>query len=86
MKLSFGSKELCRCLEKLGFQCQAQKDTSHVKYKSPHNIKILPGEKSFIPVQLGRKHYDKHSSTRYLRQIKQFGFTDEEIKKSFGKK
>lgn len=84
MNFSFGSRELCKCLENLNFQKQSQKATDHVKFKfSKSNYK---DNRAYITVQLGRKSFDKHSSTRYLRQIKNFGFTEAEIKKAMGRK
>jgi len=80
MKRSFGSKELCRCLKHLGFRLQSSRGTSHVKFKIPPGRKIPVGTRPFIIVQMGRKSYDKHSSTRYLRQIKDLGFSEEEVK------
>jgi len=81
---SFGSKELCKCLENLGFQRQPQKATSHIKYKIPSGKKIPCKWKPFIVVQLGRKNYDNHSSTRYMRQIINLGFDINEIIKKLG--
>lgn len=81
MKLSFGSRELCKCLECLGFRQQPQKATNHVKYEAPSNKKVPPGVRPFIIVILGRKSYDPHTRTRYLRQIKNLGFSEKEIRK-----
>ncbi len=76
---SFGSKELCGCLKTLKFNPGSQNKTSHVKYKIPPNKKCPPGVRPFIMVQLGRKSYHPHARSRYISQIKRFGFTKKEI-------
>ncbi len=73
MNPSFGTKELIKCLIHLDFKEQPNSGTSHVKYKSPMtptDLNIRP----FIIVQLGRKVYDKHTQSRYIRQILRLGF------------
>lgn len=39
-------------------------------------------EHPFFQFQLGRKTYDPHSANRYITQLKNFGFTKEEIEKN----
>lgn len=77
MTKSFGSKELQKCLNKLGFVPKGIK-SSHIKY---YHTESRVGSKPFIIVQLGKKTYGKNASNRYLSQIKRFGFTKEEIEK-----
>jgi len=81
MRLSaYGSKELERCLLHLGFTPLKQHGTSHQKFIPPKEKAIhSPGQRSFIVIQLGQKEYDPHARTRYIRQIFNFGFTQEEI-------
>ena len=79
--MSFGSTELCKCLERLGFIRLPQKATSHIKFKPPQGKSLPTGQKNFIMIQLQRKNYDKHSTRRYIRQIQNFGFTEKEILK-----
>jgi len=76
---SFGSHQLCECLEQLGFKPLLQKATSHVKYKPPVGIDPVHGQRPFIMVQLGFKTYDQNACSRYISQIKSFGFNREEI-------
>ena len=76
---SFGSSQLCRCLEQLGFKLLVQKATSHVKYRPPPGINPADGQRPFIMVQLGFKAYDQNACSRYISQIKSFGFSREEI-------
>ena len=76
---SFGSKELCRCLLSLGFTQKPQTATDHIKYKPPSWVKLNPGDRSYIMVQMGRKIFDPHSSTRYIRQIMNFGIEKNKI-------
>ena len=75
---AFGSKELVRCLGKLGFKFNRQ-NSSHAIFNPPVG-KNSP-DKPFMTVQLGRKTFDPYSANRYTSQIKRFGFTKEEIEK-----
>lgn len=79
---SFGTRELIRCLERLGFTPKPQLATSHRKYISPLHIKANIGQRSFIMVQLNIKRYDSNACSRYIGEIKSFGFTREEIIKA----
>ena len=79
MKKSFGSKELQRCLARLGFISRGI-ESSHLKY---YHKRGLSGSKPFMIVQLGKKTYGRNAANRYISQIKQFGFTKEEIEKGF---
>ncbi len=82
MKIAFGSKELCKCLIKLGFKEKPQKATSHQKF---HSAKVPPvGVHPFITVILGRKSYDPTTRSRYITQIKRLGFTKKEIENGLG--
>lgn len=86
MRFTFGSKELIRCLLNLGFLPKKQLGTSHQKFIPPKEMTVRnPGQRSFIIVQTGQKEYDPHARTRYIRQIMNFGFKDEEITKAFKK-
>lgn len=81
MKVNFGSRELGIVLECLGFIPRAQHSSSHQKYKIPQGKKMPVGLRPFIIVILGRKAYDPHTQSSYLRQIKNLGFSEEEIVK-----
>ena len=87
MRFNYGSSDLVKCLISLGFTPLKQHGTSHQKYRPPnHKLKNIPGNRSFIIVQLGQKEFDPHARTRYIRQILNFGYTQEEILKSFNRK
>lgn len=43
MSIKFGSLQLCRCLERLGFTQEKQHGTSHQKWRVPHNKKTPSG-------------------------------------------
>lgn len=75
----FGSRELVRCLLRLGFTSRKQMGTRHVKYNPPSNIKLKPGQRSFIMVQENIKTYDSNACSRYINEIKAFGFSREEV-------
>jgi hypothetical protein len=75
----FGSKELCKCLIKLKFVPNKTSGSSHQKYGIPGNKKALLGQRPFIIVILGRRQYDPHTCSGYIRQIKNLGFKSEEI-------
>ena len=57
--------------------------TSHIKYDVPIGVKVAPGQRSFIMIQMGFKNYDKNACSRYISELKAFGFTREEILKCF---
>ena len=78
MSNSFGSKELQECLEKLGFYPK-DSNSSHVKYFHKDGKK---SKYPFLMVQVGKKNYGKNSCKRYVQELKQFGFTKEEIEKN----
>ena len=79
----YGSRELVHCLESLGFSLRRkQTGTSHVKYDPPSHVKVNPGERSFVIVQLNIKTYDSNACSRWINQIKSFGFSREEIIKA----
>lgn len=75
----FGSKELCKWLDKLGFTENKQKGSSHLKYSAPKNLEIPKGIRPFIIVILGRKKYDPHTCSSYIRQIAALGISKEKI-------
>jgi predicted RNA binding protein YcfA (HicA-like mRNA interferase family) len=77
MKTSFGSKDLIKCLKCLGFIESKQSGSSHQKFKSPKGKQV--GKRSFIIVIKGRKNYDPNTRSSYIRQIKEFGFSDNNI-------
>lgn len=80
MSIKFGSLQLCKCLEHLGFIPEKQHGTSHQKWRVAHNRKIPIGTRPFITVVLGRKEYFPPTVSGYLRQLKQLGFNIEEIR------
>lgn len=72
----YGSRKLIRCLESLGFSLRKkQSETSHVKYDPPSHIKVNPGERSFIIVQLNIKTYDSNACSRWINQILRYNLT-----------
>lgn len=75
----FGSKEICKCLKKLGFTSQFQRASSHIKYKPPIGKNRSLDQRPFQMVQLGKKTFSRHACARYTSQIKSFGFTKKEI-------
>jgi len=81
-KVSFGTKKLIKCLVKLGFREQYP-HASHQKFMAPLDQTIPKGKRPFIIVILGRKQFDKHSTTRYIGQICDLGFDKEMVLKCF---
>lgn len=79
---SFGSSDLIKCLVCLGFNKEPSTGSSHIKYKCPKTVD--KGSRPFITVILKVKSYDKTTQGRYLTQIKQLGYTKEEISKCIG--
>lgn len=76
---------LCKALENLGFTPEKQNGTSHQKWSLPKGKKIPIESRTFIIVVLGKKQYFPPSVSGYLRQIRSFGFTNDEIIKAFCK-
>lgn len=83
MKMSFGSKELRKCLLHLGLKEEDRKATSHVKFKCNTTKKLPQGVRPFITLLEGRKNYDPISRERYITQLKRLGFDLEVIKAGF---
>ena len=84
MNASFGSKDLVACLLCLGFSVKKSTGSSHIKYSSNRPCKI--GQRSFIEVILNRKVFDKHTKSSYLRQIRNLGYTLDEMNTCMFKK
>lgn len=80
---AFGSKELEKCVKKLGFTFDSISSSHHAKYCPSDGKRICIGNYPFFVFQLGEKSYDPHSANRYITQLKRFGFTKEEIEKAF---
>lgn len=81
---SFGSKELESCVKKLGFTFK-NIQASHAKYLPPSRNDISPEARPYFVFQLGKKAYDKNAASRYITQLKRFGFSKEEIEKNLRK-
>lgn len=79
---AFGSKELEKCVKKLGFTFDSISSSHHAKYVPPSGKNVPIGNYPFFQFQLGRKTYDPHSANRYISQLKNLGFTKEEIEKN----
>lgn len=77
MSKAFGTKELHQCLTKLGF-IPENSNSSHIKYYHKEGKR---GQYPFIMVQIGKKEYGKNSCSRYIQELKKFGFTKQEIEK-----
>lgn len=78
MTKAFGSKELTKCVEKLGFIYQ-RASSSHAIYKPPKGKENA--QHRSLPIQFGKKSYDPNGRARYISEIKSYGFTKKEIEK-----
>jgi len=83
MKNHFGSRELVSCLLCLGFTKKRSTGSSHEKYSCPKRAKLPL--RPFIIVISGRRIYDPHTMSSYLRQIQNLGYSIEEINTCFNK-
>jgi len=83
MNKAFGSKELLKCIKKLGFTYQRE-SSSHEIYNPPQGKKNSLGRP--LPIKVGVKSYDPNGRARYISEIKSYGFTKEEIEIGFRKK
>lgn len=79
-KYNFGSRDLCQFLTNLKFIPNKISGSSHQKYDLPKNMPCPSGFRPFVIVILGRKQYDPHTSSNYIRQLKNLGITDKELK------
>ena len=77
---AFGSRDLIKCIEKLGFVFKRQ-TSSHKIFHPPKGRKSTMLNKNILPIQIGRKSYDPNARSRYVGQIKSFGFTKKEVEK-----
>ena len=78
MTKAFGSRELIKCVECLGFIFKRQ-SSSHLIYQSPKGKKSSVINRNILPIQTGRKTYDKNARIRYISQIRSFSFSKKEI-------
>ena len=81
MSKSFGSANLKKCVEHLGFAFHSS-NSSHLKYYPPKGKDAPAGVRPFFTFQLGRRVYDPYSANRYISQLKKFGFTKKEIEEN----
>ena len=82
----YGSRELASCLKNLGFTPRKQMGTRHIKYDPPVHASVNPGQRTFIIMQQNIKTYDSNACSRYINEIKTFGFSREEIIKALTEK
>jgi len=82
-KINFGTKELIRCLTKLGFTHASISGSSHQKMNIPNNWNVPKGTRPFIIVILGKKIYDPHTRSSYINQIRKLGFDNKTIYQAF---
>lgn len=76
----FGSREYQGALEYFGFTIGSRGASSHVKAKPPPHIKIKPGQRDFVMLQLGQKEfYDPGHRSQLVREITSFGFPKDEV-------
>lgn len=81
MSKAFDSKELIKCVEKFGFTFNSS-NSHHSKCYPPLGKLPPSGIRPFYMIQLGRKTYDPVSASRYISELKKFGYTKEEIEKN----
>ena len=70
----FGTKELCRVLQDLGFYKKKSVGSSHEKWSVPKGTKLKAGQRSFIIVVKNKKAYMLPSCNGYIKEIKALGF------------
>lgn len=76
---SFSSKDLEKALINLGFTVDRSKGKGgHYKAKYPAEITLQPGQKSFIIIPHTKEIYEDLRN-RILREVKSFGFTEEQF-------
>ena len=81
MTKSYGYKELHNCLTSLGFYPE-DNNSSHIKY---YHKEGKTGKYPFIMDQVNLKTYQKNAKSRYISELKMFGFTKEKIENNLKK-
>ena len=82
---SFSSKDLEKALINLGFSVDRSKGKGgHYKAKCPAGIRVQPGQKNFIVIPHTKEIYEDLRN-KILREIKIFGFTEEQFLKALKK-
>lgn len=74
---SYGTRELIKWLECLGYRIQPQVGSRHLKYKCP--IQVPVGIRPFIIVIQNRSTYDPITQREYRKDIRRHGHTKEHI-------
>lgn len=76
---AFSSKDLEKALRNLGFVIDKSKGKGgHYKAKCPAEIKIQPGQKSFVIIPHTREIYEDLRN-KILKEVKSFGFSEEQF-------
>lgn len=76
---AFSSKDLEKALKNLGFTIdKSQGKGGHYKAKCPSDIKIVPGQKSFVIIPHTKEIFEDLRN-KILKEIKSFGFTEEQF-------
>jgi len=78
MSKAFGSKNLEKCIVKLGFR-YTRASSSHWVYNPPKGVNN-PQNRPFV-FKVNVKSYDLHSRARYISELKSYGFTKSQIEK-----
>lgn len=76
---AFSSKDLEKALRNLGFIIDKSKGKGgHYKAKCPPGIEIQPGQKSFVIIPHTKEIFEDLRN-KILREVKSFGFTEEQF-------
>lgn len=82
---AFSSKDLEKALKNLDFIIDKSKGKGgHYKAKSPHVIRVQPGQKSFIIIPHTKEIYEDLRN-KILKEVKSFGFSEEQFLKALKK-
>jgi len=81
MNKAWGSRELTKCVECLGFTFKRQ--TRHLIFTPPRGKISTTISKNILPIKGGVKSFDPNSRARYISQIKSFHITKQEIESCF---
>lgn len=82
---SFSSKDLEKALKNLGFSVDRSKGKGgHYKAKCPPTVRIQPGQKDYVVVPHTKEIYEDLRN-RIIREIKNYGFTEEDFLRALKK-
>lgn len=77
----FGSRELLKFAKKNKMIVAPNAGTSHKKFIINNPDVSFKGQRTFLTIILNKKEYDKSTCSSYRRQLRELGFSKQDIEK-----